>query len=302
VADSIQFLNVRLRFPNQWRWLALVVVFPALVGAIRLAHRMAGGVIPRHVLAAWMLLARLLLTVGLCLYVWFGRRRMGLAFDEARGEIVICLPGLVRKRLRRIGLVGFSRVRTEFRPHWHWFRAGQIVMEFADEHIEPIVEIPSLDSKASADADDLADAIFTTACHLRQAPAQVSIHAAIARGDREEETLVHELVVDGKKLPESEFGPVDLGQLGQSLVADGVYFIWSGDPGFSGRFSGVQVEHQGDAVHWSDRDLRRRYTFRLTELRSAFEGAISEARELRRRRPQVVIVPEHNEVLLAHDG
>jgi hypothetical protein len=234
-----------------------------------LVHAKAGqssDIPPHRLFAARIFLALLLLIVALSLYVWFGRHRMRIDFDQASGDLVIRSRGLARTRLRRIGLAGFSLVRPDSRRHRLWFGTDRIVIEFADGNIEPIVEVLLLDWSASADADEIADAVFTMACRIRQAPGHVSFRAAIDREEGEQETLKHELIVNGKRLAEVDFGPIDLAQVTQSLVAEGVYFIWSGDPDCSGRFNGVEVEHRGDVVHWSDRDTRRCYTFRFTEL------------------------------------
>jgi hypothetical protein len=47
--------------------------------------------------------------------------------------------------------------------------------------------------------------------------------------------------------------------------------------------------------------MRRRFTFRRTELHSALDKAIAEARQLRRQRPEMVVVPMQNEAVVARD-
>lgn len=295
-----------LPYPSWSRQLAIFIGFVALVSGIKFALRLAnepGDVPPSRLFAARIFVAFLFGIVGLCLFVWFGKRRrsrIGFCYEEHNGALVIRSRGFFRTHLRQLGLAGFSRV-VIMRPSRSLLtRAERISLEFSDGRIEPIVDLPFLEPDGGAEW--IADNLFAEACRMQQQPTRVSISptTCLDAAVGESETLSHELVVEGTNLSAHEFGPLDLAELGRSIEVDGVYFIWTctcGEPGCGGNFSGVRVDRKEDLINWYDRDIRRRFTFRLEDLRRALCEAIARGRDLRGGKPDLTVVPEQNREL-----
>jgi hypothetical protein len=295
-----------LPYPNWSRQLALFIGFIGLVSGIRFALRLgndAGRIPPSRLLAAQIFVALLFVVVALCLFVWFGKRRRSrieFGYEEHNGALVIRSRGLFRTHLRQLGLAGFSHVSIIRSGRSLFNRADRIVLEFIDGRLEPVVDVPLLEPDRGAEW--IADNLFVAACRMQQQPTPVSISPTTCLDEAvgESETLSHELVVEGKNLSAYEFGPLDLAEFGRSIEADGVYFIWTctcGDPGCGGNFSGVRVDRKEDLINWYDRDIRRRFTFRLEDLRRAFGEAIARGRDLRDAKPDLTVVPDQNREL-----
>jgi hypothetical protein len=295
-----------LPYPSWSRQLALFIGFIGLVSGIRFVLRLgndAGNIPPSRLWAAPIFVGLPFVVVALCLFVWFGKRRrsqIDFGYEDHSGALVIRSRGLFRTQLRRLGLAGFSHVRIIRPGRSPLNRADRILLEFIDGRIEPILDVPLLEPDGGAQW--FADNLFVTACRMQQQPTPVSIVPTTCRDEaaRESPTLSHELLVDGKQLSAHEFGPLDLAELGRSIEADGVYFIWTctcGSPGCGGNFSGVRVARKEDLINWYDDDLHRPFTFRGDELRRAFEEAIAKGRDVCCAEPDLTVVPDQNREL-----
>jgi len=281
--------------------LSLLVAFALVVNTIRFGaayywlKQNARDGSPRGPVPAWIVGLLLISAALVCCAVWFAKRRIELDFEEPSSILLVRTRTLFRARLRRLGLAGFSHPKQErIGPRWLG-GALRLVIEFSDGRTEPVVDLPLWGTEK--EADRILDAVFAMARGAPQRPTSVSIAQQMSDPEVKGDVLIHELVVDGKQFPAWEFGPLDLAEVGRSTEADGVYFIWTctcGAPGCAGRFLGVLVEHANNLVKWSDRDMHRCFTFRLNELRRAFDEAIQKGSELLARRTGLTIIPEQN--------
>jgi len=90
---------------------------------------------------------------------------------------------------------------------------------------------------------------------------------------------------------------VDLNQFESSLHEDGTFFIWTcycGAPGCGGMFDGIAVSHTGDTTSWHDLDCKRKFTFKSTDLREAFDRGIIDGRNLLADMSGLEPMPEQN--------
>ena len=131
-------------------------------------------------------------------------------------------------------------------------------------------------------------------------PADVGVRLQVKSEPGEPDSLEAELVVGSVPLPAFDHGPLDLVELQRSIERDGTYFIWTcscGEPGCGGRFDGVEVRHEGELVRWHDRDMHRKFIFRVDDLRRTFEEAIAEARLLLSEQKSLAWAPGGNHQL-----
>lgn len=115
--------------------------------------------------------------------------------------------------------------------------------------------------------------------------------------------LVAEVVVNGVTLSSDDYGPLDLLELRDSLLADGTYFIFTcecGCAGCAGRMKGIVVTHDYPLVAWADGDMPdNEWVFVLEDAKAALQRAIGDAQMLIQRTAATVdIVPEQNSALL----
>lgn len=300
---SVRYLANPYRFSTGLRMLALLFAFALVVSAIKFtatrswSAKEASDGSPKHLTIRFIAGGGLLSLLVVCPFVWFARRRIELDLDEHTGTLLI----RTRQLFRQVGLAGFSEVKLMGVGRWSLTGGLRVLLVFSDGRVEPVVDLPL--QGAENQTNGILDAIFTMAERVPTNAMSVGIVPTLRCQGVDGEVLAHELVVDGKPLAVDDFGPLDLSEVGRSIDADGVYFIWTctcGDPGCGGNFSGVRVEHTSTLVKWSDRDIRRRFAFRIEELRSAFNEAITKGREIVGAKPELAVIPEQNrDVLIA---
>jgi hypothetical protein len=283
--------------------LALLFAFAALVNGFKfgvkpywLTHNPSNSSL-KGLLASWIASIFLVSIVVLCPIVWFKRRRIELEFVADSDTLLIRSRHLFRTQTRRLGLADFSQVGRERIGRSLLNGSIRIVIGFSNGRTEPVAEVPPWG--ADTEANRIVEAIFAMARQVPQKPSALAIDLTNSCQGMEGEALIHELVVDRQKLSVDKFGPLDLSEIGRSIEADGVYFIWTctcGDPGCGGSFLGVEVERAEGLIEWSDRDTHRHFTFRLEELRGAFEEAIAKGRAALEVKPQLIVVPDQNSV------
>jgi hypothetical protein len=121
----------------------------------------------------------------------------------------------------------------------------------------------------------------------------------------EPDSLVAVLEFNGNNSDPNDPEYVDLNQLKSSLHEDGTFFIWTcscGAPGCAGMFDGVAISHIGDTTSWHDLDCKRKFTFKSTDLRDAFNRGIIDGRNLLTETPRLKPTPEQNDTAYRNDG